>query len=154
MKSKVPIISCYLTDKNGKTVNSYAPNTLLYTELSSPKKRAAEKEIPGRCAPNNRAVVSIEGYVAVSSDGGAVSVPIPFCIIDTFSIYAPYRTKLNFKVKKFQCCAIPELTEDKTAVDRLKIIIRIETIARSEGFPAFADGRRTAKRCPYFSAIY
>ncbi len=130
-----PLIFCHLTDEDGNILDPYEPGSICYTIITP----------PGNCVdiltnpPSAQAVtksfvtVSISGFVAVCSDSGILSVPIPFNILSSFLIFAPPRTSLSFEVKKFKCCAMPVRTGHTHEIDQIKIAIHISTIASAEG---------------------
>ena len=113
-----PLIFCRLTDQDGHILNPYAPDAILYTELSEPANMAAK----------NIVTVLIEGFVTVFSDEGRLSAPTPFCIIKNMCLYAPPRANVRFKVSKFHCCmaAVPCAGKEDA-----EISVYIESIAQS-----------------------
>jgi hypothetical protein len=134
LKLNFPLIYCRLTDKNGNALSPYEPNAIIYTELTPPKSRPQKQiELPsGEQAIQNMATVSIEGYIVVSADGKNMSAPIHFYMVKNIYICAPKGTILNFTVRNFNCCAVPEYTEGKTFFDRIKIFINVDTVVASK----------------------
>jgi len=128
-RSNFHMITCRLSDINGNILNPYAPNAIVYTELSSPKDRPQKEfQLPtGKLALQNIVTISIEGFIVVSTNECNFSDPIPFRIIQSIDLFAPRSTVLHFRVRKFVCCATPVLYEGKNEIDRLKIFIQIDT---------------------------
>ena len=126
-RSNFHMITCRLSDINGNILNPYAPNAIVYTELSSPKDRPQKEfQLPtGKLALQNIVTISIEGFIVVSTNECNFSDPIPFRIIQSIDLFAPRSTVLHFRVRKFVCCATPVLYEGKNEIDRLKIFIQI-----------------------------
>lgn len=133
IKSKFPLITCRLSDRNGNALNPCVPGAIRYTELSSPKDRPQEQVrlLSGKTVLQSIATVLIEGFVTFSTDENRMSSPIPFSIVQYISLCAPQETVLFFATDSFQCCAIPLLREPDAITDRVKIFIHIETTAES-----------------------
>ncbi len=126
---------CYLTDKDGKILNPYKPGAVHYAEISCrrlhPQKPATVSS--GKVVFLNKVTISIQGYIAVSTNGIHLSAPIPFRKIKQLCLYAPPGTTLNFSVKDFSCCTVPIFTEtgEEAPMNPLEIFINIDTIVRA-----------------------
>lgn len=127
----IPIIDCYLTDKDGNIISPYAPNAIIYTEISKRNNHAKKQvKLPsGELIILDKVIVSIKGYVVLTIGVNKISPPIPFEAIKQLYIYAPQGTNLNFKVKDFNCWVIPFFIKDSYIFDKVKIVINIDTLA-------------------------
>ncbi|WMJ24053.1 DUF4183 domain-containing protein [Paludicola sp. MB14-C6] len=115
-------ITCYLTDKNGKTINPYSPQAITYTQLSFFQN--------GTEAGMQRNVfVLITGFVAYCFDGKNLSQPIPFHCIRCFDMITTKDTKLTFSVCRFYCDAF--LIQCKSMPDKVGVLIDIDTCVTS-----------------------
>lgn len=121
LKSNCPMTACCLTDAYGNIISPYKPGSIRYGVLTGKQ--------PGDTAHSGSIAVSIQGFVAVCTDGKNLSAPIPFCIIQSVSVYAPKNSLLSFRVYRFRCCAAPVFTPESKPTDRIRISIQIETIA-------------------------
>jgi hypothetical protein len=123
LKSSCPITACHLTDAYGNIISPYKPNSIRYGVLTGTQSGNAASGFIS---------VSAQGFVAVCTGGKNLSAPIPFCIIQRVSVYAPRNSVLSFRVNRFRCCAVPIFTEEKGPTDRIRISIQMETIADSK----------------------
>lgn len=70
--------------------------------------------------------VSVNGFVAVCSEAGILSSPLPFCIIKYLFLSAPNKTNLCFTLNCFSCRAVPVFSEAESRANNIKITIHID----------------------------
>lgn len=122
MTKYCPLITCRLTDWEGRRISPYDPGSIVYTVLSS----SGNKENCGQLP------VAIEGYVTVYSDEKRISPPIPFCILESVSLSIPKGGRSAFKLKSFHCWAIPCPCEKSTGSEWIKLLISMDTVCFAE----------------------
>lgn len=122
-----PLVFCHLTDKNGNIINPYQPGAVVFSEVSCPENRAKIKvKSAGEVTAKQLVAVSVRGFVAVCSDTGIPSVPLPFCICKYFFLSAPNRSDLCFALNRFACRAVPIFSKGEKRADHIKITIQID----------------------------
>ena len=129
MQSKnFPFVFCHLTDQNGKIINPCQPGAIVFTEMSCLKHRTTitTQSSTGETVTKQLITVAIKGFVAVCSDAGILSMPIPFCIIKYLFLYAPNGTDLRFALNCFRCSAVPIFSGEDCQADCIKIAIHID----------------------------
>jgi len=128
------IIYCHITDKNGNIISPYEPGAIKYTELSAPQKRPkAEVELKcGKTEIVNMAIVLIEGFIAITTDGKNMSTPIPFSKIVYYFLLAPKNTTLDFSINRFNCQASLVFLKSNKCLNKIKIDIDIDTKVNSK----------------------
>ncbi len=129
-----PIINCYLTDQSGKILNPFRPGSITYAKVALHKigPRGRIKDTSGREILLNTVTVLIQGYIAVSVNGGNISNPIKFEATKKINIFVPHGASLDFVTNNFSYHAIPVSYKDELLIDQIKISINIETIACSK----------------------
>ncbi len=123
-----PLVTCRLTDQYGNPINPYEPDSIVYTVLVLLRHR----DKCGCCPEPNNLQVAIEGYVAVYSEEKRISPPIPFCIIESLCLSTPKGSILTFQLESFHCWAASDLCEDDSKMERIKLLISMETIVFSK----------------------
>ncbi|WP_283610644.1 DUF4183 domain-containing protein [Faecalispora anaeroviscerum] len=124
-KSCCPLITCRLTDQDGNLVSPYEPDSIQYTVLATPEHFGAG----GRYSVTHNLQVAITGYIVIYSNGEKISAPIPFCMIETLCRPVPKGSCFNFQVKGFHCWADPVWCEENSTMERIKLLISVETLA-------------------------
>ena len=118
-----PIIICRLCDKNGKILNVYDHNAIVFHEVT-PIENCPTRRIrmySGKIINYSDVLISIHGYVSVSIDGRNLSAPIPFNMMQRVCLFAPVGTVLKFLVNNFVCHACLVCRET------IRICVDIET---------------------------
>lgn len=113
-----PSIVCRLTDQYGTIISPFSPNAIQYTEKSWGQQR-------------NLIRVCMEGYIAIFEGETRFSPPIPFCIVQNVSLFAPKRATITFSLKQFRYCIIPTYFGDQNALERVTVILEVESLATS-----------------------
>lgn len=126
--NECPLVFCHLTDKNGKILNPCQPGAIVFSELSCSKNRATikVKSPTGDVLIKQLVAVSINGFVAVCSEAGILSAPLPFCMIKYLFLFAPNGTDLCFSLNCFSCRAVPVFGEGENRANNIKIAIHID----------------------------
>lgn len=127
-KNCCPLITCRLTDRHGNPINPYEPDAIAYTVLDLP----CHNSECGLCLESSNLRVAIEGYAAVYSEGKRISPPIPFCMVQSLCLSVPKGGTLDFALKSFRCWADSYWCEDNSKMERIKLLISVETIASSK----------------------
>ncbi|MVB09698.1 hypothetical protein CAFE_03630 [Caprobacter fermentans] len=118
MSNLCPFITCRLTDRYGTVVSPYDPGVILYTVLPLSGNKVKQKNLS----------VAIEGYVSVYLDEKRISVPIPFYIVQSVQVSAPKRSFFTFQLQSFHCWALPCGCRENPGFERVKLLIRMETV--------------------------
>ncbi|WMJ83310.1 DUF4183 domain-containing protein [Oscillospiraceae bacterium LTW-04] len=134
-----PLVFCYLTDKNGNIISPYQPNAVDFSEASCPNNRAAikVKSPAGDATTKQLVAISIKGFVAVCSDAGILSVPLPFCIVKYLFLCAPNGSDLCFALNCFTCRAVPVFSKGQNRADHIKITINIDATVYAKAKTCF-----------------
>ena len=127
MKYCCPLIPCRPTDRDGNPLNPYEPNSIVYTMLTN----SEQLDTCGRCPTADSLQVAIEGYISVYSNEKRISAPIPFCMIELLCLFVPKGSILTFQVEEFHCWAVPVWCEGSSAIERMKLLISVKTVATS-----------------------
>lgn len=132
--NECPLVFCHLTDKNGNVIDPCQPGAIVISEHSCPKKRATikVKSPTGDVLTKQLVAISIKGFVAVCSEAGILSAPLPFCIIKYLFLFAPIGTDLCFTLNCFQCRAVPIFSKGESRANNIKITILIDTTVFSK----------------------
>ena len=129
-----PLVFCHLTDQSGNIIRPCQPGAIVFTEMSCPRHRAriTVRSPAGEAVTKQLITVAVKGFVAVCSDAGILSMPIPFCIIKYLFLCAPDSCGLHFSLKRFSCCAIPVFSEESRQADHIKITIHIDATVHAK----------------------
>ncbi len=125
LQCEPPSITCLLTDENGNLISAFEPGGLTFRILYSAKKYLEKDPFTEK----KRVAVFVKGHVVVHIEGRERSSPIPFCAIRHICVEAPRNTCLDFSVKGFRCCCVPDMSGEEIA--RVNVLIDFETEARS-----------------------
>jgi hypothetical protein len=128
MQKCCPLLTCRLTDRDGNPLNPYIPNSIEHTVLDAPE----QMDVCENCPMTNSMQVAVEGYAAVYSGEKRISAPIPFCMIQSLCLSVPKGSHLTFQVKVFHCWAVPVWCDGSAAIERIKLLIRVETVVSSK----------------------
>jgi hypothetical protein len=128
LKKCCPLITCRLTDRAGNTISPYEPDSIVYTAFTAHK----HLDEGARCPKSDSLEVAIEGYVAVYSNEKRISAPIPFCMIRSLCLSIPKGSVTTFQVKRFHCWALPVRSDGNFAMERMKLIVSVETVVYSK----------------------
>lgn len=150
MSKYCPFITCRLTDRGGNIISPCDPDAVVYSVLPPPENEKIERYLS----------VAIEGYVSVYSDKKRISFPIPFCMIQSVCICVPKGGSFTFQLQSFHCWAISCCCEENTEIERIKLLIHMETtvFAQKAGnllIPQVDSCLRVIGRvCIYVNRIY
>ncbi|WP_018933623.1 carboxypeptidase-like regulatory domain-containing protein [Gracilibacillus lacisalsi] len=104
------VISCFLTNSEGKQIDPFAPSSLLCEEIPQPQGR---EDVPVTLPSREQIILQKvylrkSGYIVIQVTNEldtCMSEPIPFCQIEQLLLCAPEGTEIDCSITDFRCVA-------------------------------------------------